>query len=251
MFLLPSKDYRITRTKLKGRAVFARREIPVGAVIGDYLGTLMRPEDENEMRDGLYTMSPTGLYDILANPKEKGIHLINHSCSPNCGIYPYRGHTFYIATRRIFPGEEIVVDYMIGLGDKTEKNLPCYLHACHCGSKICTGSMHETETTYDDWNRLMKREFGDAIKKIPGKFGTQLKPLSHYPSAIQLDKIKEYQYNVFGSEKKTPITYPDTTLPTMIEIRGQIATTGKQLAFPKLHFTIYGIRNSMILGERK
>ncbi len=251
MFIIPRAWYEIKTLKSKGRGIFATHDIAPGVTIGDYIGTIIRPKDENEKRDGLYTMSGCERYDMLANPKKEGIHFINHSCAANCGIYPYRGHMLYVATRYIFKGEEITVNYMLGKADKSEKGITCELHACHCGSRICTGSMHEDETDYESWDALMKRESGSWQKRIPGKYGTQLSLLEKYPASIELDAIKEYQYNAFGSEKKSPIIYKSTALPSLAELRKQIRKTGRQAAFQKLHFTIYGIRNGFLLAETK
>jgi hypothetical protein len=248
MFLLPRDTYTVTTTKRKGRGVFATRDIAPGTIIGDYIGTLMRPEDENEKRDGLYTMGIGALYDVLASPKKEGIHLINHSCAANCGIYPYRGHILYIATRHIFDEEEITVNYMLGKAHD-EKNTECSMHACHCGTKICTGTMHENDTAYAIWEALEKRESVPWQKKIPGKYGEELQPLETYSPAISLDDLM-YQYPAFGSEQKRPMTFQETSLPSLAALSMQIRKTGRQLSFPKLHFAIYGIRHGMILGER-
>jgi hypothetical protein len=245
MFIIPETSYRVVKTKHKGRGIFATKDIEAGTVIGDYIGTIVRPEDE------LYTMSGGDRFDILANPKVKGIHFINHSCANNCGIYPYRGHVLFIALRHIFPGEEITINYMFGKAGDDEKDISCALHTCHCGSKICTGDLHESEACYDDFEKLSQRESGPWLKKIPGKYGEQLAPLESYPELIKLNNIKIYEYDSFGSEKKSPIKLTGASLPALAELRKHIRATGRQLLFPKLRLLIYGIRDGMLIAERK
>ena len=44
MFLIPNSWYAIKTIKKKGRGVFATRTIDPGTVIGDYLGTITKPD---------------------------------------------------------------------------------------------------------------------------------------------------------------------------------------------------------------
>jgi hypothetical protein len=250
MFIIPKDWYVVKKTKKMGRGVIATHDIPPGTVIGDYLGKIMREKDENEARDGLYTMIGGARYDILARPKDHGIHLINHSCIPNCAIYPYKGRMLYVATRYIFAGEEITVTYMLGRAAEDEKGLPCELHACHCGSRVCTGSMHDNEFDYEKWHALRERSFGSHYNKLPGNYGTQLLPLDTYPASVNIAAMP-YRYNVFGSEIKSTGKYNEASLPALAILRKRIQETGRRLSFPKMHFTIYGIRDQMLLAEPK
>jgi uncharacterized protein len=244
MFLISSSDYAIRKTKKKGRAVFAKHDITMGTVIGDYTGTIVRPEDENEGKDGLYTMEGGKRYDIIAYPNGNGLHCVNHSCASNAGIYPYRGHQLFIALRKIFAGEEITINYTLGKADSDE-TITCEEHACHCGSKFCTASMHDAEETFVAWEKFLKKQFGSDYNKLPGKYGTQLQPLDHYPAFIENDYPK--MYDIFGSEKKSAMQYNDTILPTMTELRKRIRKTGKNAAFPKLRMIVEGVKNGFLL----
>jgi len=248
MFLIPPSSYTIRTTKKKGRGVFAAQDIKPGSVIGDYIGVIVRPEDEDEKRDGLYTMSGGDRFDILASPKQPGIHLINHGCAQNCVMYPYRGHTLFIALRHIFAGEELILNYMLGEAD--EKHIPCSFHACHCGSKICTGSMHDSERDYEAWEKLTRHAAKGWLSKMPGKYGEKFMPLDRYPVTVDIDHEKIGQFNIFGSEKKSPVSLKDTMLPTLAELRKKIRDTGRQLTFPKLHIRIYGVQNDRLIAER-
>ena len=197
MFLIPPDSYRIKRTQKKGRGAFATRDIEMGTIIGDYLGVIVPHNGSNERENGLYDMAGGLHYEILANPKKNGIHLINHSCANNCDTYPYEGHILYFALRKIFRGEEITVHYGLYA---PEENMPCSAHACYCGSKLCKGTMHDDWRQFEEWEKLLKKNFGKWYRKVPGKYGSRLLPLTKYPAAIQNDFPR--LYGVFGAGKK-------------------------------------------------
>ena len=251
MFLLPKSSYTVRTLKKTGRGVFATRDIKAGTVIGDYIGTIIKSDSNDENKNGLYDMRGGLKYDILANPKKDGIHLINHSCANNCDAYPYRGHVLYVALRKIYKGEEITVNY--GLGGADEDDIVCKKHACHCGSRICSGTMHEDEAQYNPWyeawEKLIKQQFGRWYRSVPGKYGSELPALSSYPSYIKTDDPKIYP-SILGSEKKSPLICRDTALPSLIELRKRIRKSGRRLSFPRLHFVLYGIKNNLLLAEK-
>ena len=248
MFLIPASSYRIKTTAKKGRAVFATREIAPDTVIGDYTGTIVHPEDEDEKNTGLYTIEGGKKYDIIASPKEKGLHCINHSCAPNAAIYPYRGHMLFIALRKIFSGEELTIGYMLGKADKDE-TITCEEHACYCGSRFCTGSMHDKEETFATWEKFLKKQFGPAYNTLPGAYGTKLPPLEKYPATITEDHPD--LYNLFGSEKKPALKYNDKILPAVAELRRRIHETGQRPSFPMFDITINGVKNGILLVDRQ
>ncbi len=248
MFLIPSSWYTVKKTEKKGRGVFATRAIEAGTVIGDYLGTLIKPDSADEKKHGLYDMAGGKKYDILADPAIEGIHFVNHSCANNCDIYPYQGHMLLFALRKIFKGEELSLGYWMYAPYDTETT--CDMHACYCGSELCTGTMHHAAMNFDLWEKLVKKEFGQWYHKIPGKYGDRLLPLPAYPASIRDDKKKIYDYNLFGAATKFPEKYKDATLPTMTELRKRIRKTGRRLSFPSLKITVYGIRDGILLAKR-
>lgn len=247
MFLITDTSYIIKKIKGRGRGVFATRDIDVGTVIGDYLGTIMRPKDTDEKKNGLYDMAGGDRYDILGDPRVPGIHLINHSCAENCEVYPYKGHLLYFALRKIFKGEELTVNYDLYAPD--EKETTCDMHACFCGSKICTGTMHRGLSSMDEaWEKLKKKKFGPFYRnKVPGEYGGLLHPLKKYPRSI---RDHADLYNIFGTEIKPPACYADRVLPAIAELRKRIRETGRQLSFPKLHLQVYGARSGMLIIKR-
>jgi len=146
MFLLDKSYYEIRDTKEKGKGVFAKKDIEAGTVIGDYLGKLIKFEDEESYEDkyGLYSMYYNEKATIFADQKSIGIHLINHSCSANCGMFPYGLRCLYFSIRKIFKGEELTVHYGISAPkSRLEKNYPC-----SCKSINCIGTMHVSNNKY-------------------------------------------------------------------------------------------------------
>src|ERR1700687_1155673 len=103
MFLLPREFWEIKKTKEKGLGVTARKKINKGTIIGDYLGKVIktREYDFSKVKQELYLLYYSDQASIYPDLGEPGIHLINHSCAPNCWMYTYKGHTLFFAIRKI------------------------------------------------------------------------------------------------------------------------------------------------------
>lgn len=187
MFLISKVFWEIKKTKRKGYGVFAKNKIEKGTVIGDYLGKIIKTSEYDLEKDknGLYLMYYSDEFCIYPDLKKPGIHLFNHSCSPNCWIYNYLGHTLFFALRDIKNGEELTILYSLPPKDTTCN--PC-THDCRCGSKNCTSTMHLTEKKFKRWQKFQDKEFG-KIKKAGVKDGQNLKRLKIYPKSISLSFI--------------------------------------------------------------
>lgn len=180
MFLIPKSYWEIRETKSKGRGVFAKKPISKATVIGDYTGKLIHIKDidfEGEKKN-LYLMNYSDKIGIYPDLRKSGVHLINHSCSPNCWIYKYKEHTLVFALKKIQKDEELTISYL--LPPKMSCN-NC-THTCFCGGKNCTGSMHLTEEKYRKWRNFQEKQKG-KVNKISIKRG-KLKPLSYYPMSV-------------------------------------------------------------------
>lgn len=118
----------IAKSRIKGKGVFASRNINIGETICRMRGIKISSKQ-------LYLVSQSGR-DIVVDPLQvdnnRYINLdtpyviINHSCDPNCGIR--NGNL--IAIRKIRRGQEITYDYSSTWFDGFN---------CNCGSKICRG----------------------------------------------------------------------------------------------------------------
>lgn len=243
MFLLDSSYWEVQKTKSKGKGVFAKKDILPGTVIGDYIGTVIYPKDETrfEKKHGFYTMYFHKNASIFPNPKDDGIHLINHACAPNCWMFTYKGHTLYFSIRKIFKGEEITISYL--LGPQEDECSPCK-DQCKCGSIICSQTMHMPEKRYSAWlkhdEKITKKSKYERVK-----MGNSLPPLSSYPTSITDDSV----YTLLGSQDKKPVSYEDSVLPTQKELRKRIRETGKYIHLKKLQMTVMGISDGVVFSK--
>src|SRR5581483_12361204 len=121
---------------------------------------------------------------------ESGIHLINHSCMPNCWLYTYNGHTLFFTLRTIFPGEELTADYLLSPAEYCQD---C-THQCYCDTLVCRGTMHLPQTQFKTWETFHEHQ-GKQTKRMPIRYGKQLAPLALYPEQIPDHTI----YNLYGT----------------------------------------------------
>ena len=186
MFLLKDADWEVKKTKEKGRGIFCKKEIKAGTVIGDYLGKVLKTAEYDLEKDknGLYLMYLTDEVSIYPNLKKPDIHLLNHSCDPNCWIYIYCGHTLVFALKTIKSGEELTISYLLSPDEDCK---PC-THLCKCGSKYCRGTMHLTKEKYKIWQDFQNKE---RKKTKVAKFiiGKNLPKLNSYPKIIPTNPI--------------------------------------------------------------
>ncbi len=243
MFLLPHSYWKIQETKKKGKGVFAVKDIEPGVVIGDYLGRVIHPDKEDiyEKKHGFYSMYYHDTASIFPDPKSEGIHLINHSCAPNCWMYTYKGHTLYFSIRKIFIGEEITISYLLGPQDKDCN--PC-TDQCRCESLNCTQTMHMPEKKYHAWVSHDKKTH-KKTKAQKVTINTKLSALSGYPKHIPDEKI----YTLLGSQKKKAVDYNDKKLPSVSEVRKRLRKTGRYVHFKKLNITLYGVSDGLFLAK--
>jgi hypothetical protein len=242
MILLPNDAWEVRTTAKKGRGVFATKDIAPGTIIGDYIGKVIKTaeEDTTEGDEGLYLMyyhDYASLYPEDINAP--GIHLLNHSCTPNTWMYTYYGHTLFFALRHIFKGEEITVSYL--LGPKEDCDEPCK-HDCHCGSEFCTGTMHLSKERFEKWNAFNLHQM-EQTKRKRIQYGKVLPKLDAYPKSIPDDPM----YDLFGSMEKEPFRLESKKLPTVAALRKLIRETGRTIAGPTT--TIFGIQNNVIIQK--
>ncbi len=186
MFLLSDDYWRVRKTEEKGLGVFAKKKIRIGTVIGDYLGKVHHIADYDSADEkGMYLMYFTDQAYIYPDTSKPGIHLLNHSCRPNCWIYTYRGHTLFFALRTIKVGEELTISYLLSPED--EMCHPC-THVCKCESTCCTGTMHLPQDTYERWQKFQKEE-RKQTKTVKFRYGDVLPILVSYPKTIPNNPI--------------------------------------------------------------
>lgn len=243
MLFLPQDTWEIRDTSLKGRGVFAKKDIPAGTVIGDYVGRVIKTAEENtiEEENGFYLMyyhDYASIYptDIAA----PGVHLINHSCAPNCWMYVYHGHTLFFAVRKIFAGEELLISYLL---NPDKKCIPC-THVCNCEYPNCTHTMHMEEDLHEKWSKVNNAQ-EKATKRMRIRYGKELPLLSSYPTSVRDNKI----YTLIGSLQESPLTLDITRMPTVREVRAYVRESGRVLELPSLKLRILGVLNEELILE--
>lgn len=186
MFLLSPGSWEMKKTKKKGWGIFTKKQIQAGTVIGDYLGKIIKTAeyDLNNDKKGLFLMYFSDKASIYPDLEKPGIHLLNHSCIPNCWIYVYKGHTLFFALRKINPGEELTISYLLNPDGNCT---PC-THVCMCESSHCSGTMHLSKIKFNQWQTFQMKE-NKKTKRAKILYGRNLPKLKKYPSQIPINPI--------------------------------------------------------------
>jgi len=137
----------VRRSKVHGNGCFARRDIPKGTRIIEYLGERVTHKEADRRYEGadvndnhtfLFIADRRTVIDATRGGNEA--RWINHSCDGNCESETEKGRVFVDALRDIEKGEELGYDYQIGR-DKNDPPNVDKIYACRCGSPKCRGSM--------------------------------------------------------------------------------------------------------------
>ena len=151
MFFIPRDSFEILKTKKKGRGVFALQPIKSGTVIGEYSGKRL-PYHKIDPQDYEYLMYLTDKVGIVADKTQIGVHLLNHSCDPNCTMDIKKKAVKFAAICDIQLHEELTISYRYppqGTCTKCE-------HKCFCGSPKCLGTMHTPKDKYNNYRLEIK-----------------------------------------------------------------------------------------------
>ncbi|MBC7791640.1 MAG: SET domain-containing protein-lysine N-methyltransferase [Anaerolineae bacterium] len=142
-----SKLYRVRRSTIQGRGVFAARPIGKGTRIIEYTGEQIGPDEaDRRYDDDAMERHHTFLFgiddDISVDAAVGGnaARFINHSCDPNCEAVIEDDRIFIEAIRNIPPGTELVYDYQYERPGRFRASWK-ELYACHCGSPKCRGTI--------------------------------------------------------------------------------------------------------------
>lgn len=244
MLLLSDGFWKMRDTLKKGRGIFTEKDIEPGVVIGDYIGKVIKTSEEDTYEDdkNFYTMYYHDYASIYPSDTNKpGLHIINHSCTPNTWMYSYRGHTLYFAIRKIFKEEELTVSYL--LSPRDEACNPC-THICACESVVCTKTMHLSQEEYKKW-KAYDDDLSKKTKRERIRYGKELPLLTKYPNTIPDHPI----YALFGSASQSSNRFTDKKLPAVAKIRKHIRETGRTLSFPALQKRVLGVQNGVIISE--
>ena len=135
------------QSRIHGRGVFARRAVPKGTRLMEYLGERITHAEADRRYAKEHEFSPhTMLFAVNdkvvidATRKGNSARYINHSCTPNCEAIEEEGRIFIETLRKIAPGEELTYDYNLVLEERHTPSLK-KMHACYCGTRRCRGTL--------------------------------------------------------------------------------------------------------------
>ena len=130
--------YRIKKSKIDKRGLYANLDIKKGTKIIEYKGKVISvkksdndPKFENE--NAIYLFNINKRYDLDGDYKFNTARLINHSCDPNCEVFGRGFKIWVFAMKNIKKGEELSYDYGFGFDEDYAK------YPCKCGSQKCVG----------------------------------------------------------------------------------------------------------------
>jgi len=121
--------------------VYTEEAIPKGRKVIEYTGEkISRRETARRAERHLnYLFTLDSYWTIDGSAGGSGAEFINHSCTPNCYSWIFKGHILYMAARDIQPGEELTVDY------RFDPDVPKV--TCGCGSNGCRGTINLAKPT--------------------------------------------------------------------------------------------------------
>ena len=131
-------------SKIHGRGMYARVDIPAGTEVIEYVGEKISKR-ESDRRDEarrarqeqgddgcVYLFELNSRQDIDGDVSWNTARMINHSCEPNCEPRNIRGHIWIVALKDIPAGAELLYDYGFDFAGWRE-------HPCRCGAPGCVG----------------------------------------------------------------------------------------------------------------
>ena len=156
---MPHHKYIIKKKSgVHGRGIFAKKNIPKGAHIIEYVGEkitkaeadrrgpkLVEYAKKHKQSGAVYIFVLNKKYDIDGHVEYNTAKYINHSCKPNCEVEIIRGHIWVIALRDIKKNEELFYNYGYDLDTYHE-------HPCLCKASVCPGFI----VAEDQWPKLKK-----------------------------------------------------------------------------------------------
>ena len=137
----------VRHSRVHGYGCFARRFIPKGTRVIEYLGERISHKEADRRYEGadandnhtfLFIVDRRTVIDATVGGNEA--RFINHSCDGNCESAIEKRRVFIDATRDIARGAELGYDYQIGRDRGDPPNVD-EIYACRCGSAKCRGSM--------------------------------------------------------------------------------------------------------------
>ena len=132
------KLYKIKKSNIDNRGLYAAKNIKAGTIVIHYKGKLItkKETEKNPKYDNdkaIYLFNLNNRYDMDGDFSYNTARLINHSCSPNCEVDGKGLKLWIYALKDIKKGEELSYDYGFGY-DENYKDF-----VCKCRAKNCCG----------------------------------------------------------------------------------------------------------------
>jgi hypothetical protein len=132
------KLYKIKKSNIDKRGLYASKNIKSGEKVIEYVGKLITKKhtEENPKFDNskaIYLFNLNNRYDLDGDFAYNIARLINHSCDPNCEVESNGLKLWISSIRYIKKNEELLYDYGFSF-DENYKEFPC-----KCGSNNCCG----------------------------------------------------------------------------------------------------------------
>ena len=132
------KLYKIKKSNIDNKGLYAAKSIKSGKIIINYKGKLVtkkevekNPKFDNDK--AIYLFNINNRYDLDGDFKFNEARLINHSCNPNCEVDGKGLKLWIVAIKDIKKGEELSYDYGFGYDEDYKQ------FVCKCGAKNCVG----------------------------------------------------------------------------------------------------------------
>ena len=148
---------------IHGTGGFARREIPAGTRLLEYLGEKIDKAESLRrcVAENPYIFTLDDQTDLDGSVAWNPARFLNHSCAPNCEAEIDDGHIWIGSLKPIAAGEELTFNYGFDLVDYKD-------HPCQCGAANCVGFM-VAEVFFDHVRQ--QRELADADSAAPPSGG--------------------------------------------------------------------------------
>ena len=141
------KLYKIKKSKIDNRGLYAAKDIKKDTKIIEYKGKIItvketetNPKFDNDK--AIYLFNLNKKYDLDGDFKYNTARLINHSCDPNCEVDGVGLKLWIYAIKDIEKNDELTYDYGFSF-DKDYKDFPC-----RCGAKKCVGFIVNSQSRW-------------------------------------------------------------------------------------------------------
>jgi len=137
----------VRQSVIHGTGGYARRDIPAGTRIVEYVGERISKEESARRceADNVYIFTIDDDCDLDGDVPWNPAKFINHSCAPNCEAEWEGSRIFINALRDLKQGEELTFNYGYDLEDYQD-------HVCQCRTPACVGF-------------IVAEEFFDQVRK--------------------------------------------------------------------------------------